>query len=159
MPNPNLKKLRESTKELVDFIKEISRSQKSSWQQVPYLALQADGRTGYSDRYARAYCHGYWALEATVRNGCYSVYVDLETGELVNAFDRTNKVRDEDILMIASNTTQIDATSLVVKLAKDSEQPTYSGYNAREQEKWRQEIVIEYNLKPLEYRRKFYIVR
>ena len=154
MANPLFKKLSASTKDLVNSIRELSKSQKDTWQQVPFLALQADGRTGFSDQYSRAYCQGYWAVASTVRSGSYSVYVDLETGELVSAFDPRKQARDEDILMIAPNLNQIDAVSLVIELAKDPERPVGSYYNAQKQEKWRQETLKEYNLRPAEYRRK-----
>lgn len=154
MTNPLFKKLSASTKELVNLTRELSKSQKRIWQQVPFLALQADGRTGYSDQYSRAYRQGYWAVESTVHGGSYSVYVDLETGELVSAFDPRKEARDEEVLMIASNPNQLDAVSLVTEIAKDAERPIGSYYNAQEQEKWRQETLKEYNLRPAEYRRK-----
>jgi len=154
MLNPLFKKLSASTKELVKSIRELSRSQKGVWQKVPFMALQADGRTGFSDQYSRAYHQGYWAVTSTVRGGSYSVYVDLETGELVSAFDPRKEARDEDVLMIASNLNQLDAVSLVNKLSIDAKQPVGHYYNAQEQEKWRQETLKEYDLKPTEYRRK-----
>ena len=154
MSNSLFNKLESMTKELIDKIREVSRSQKDTWQQIPFLALQADGRSGYSDQYARAYTQGYWAVRATVRNGSYAVYVDLETGELVNAFNSRKVAEDEDVLLIASSLNQIDVASLIKELRKQVKQPTSPSYNVQEQEKWRQEILKEYNLKPREYRRK-----
>lgn len=154
MPNPLFKKLLASAKELVNSIRELSKSQKDAWQQVPFWALQADGRTGFSDQYSRAYRQGYWAVETTVHKGSYSVYVDLETGELVSAFDPRKQARNTDVLMIASDPIQIDAVSLVKELSRDAKQPVDTYYNAQKQDKWRQAILKELNLRPNAYRRK-----
>lgn len=154
MLKPLFEKLETATKELIDTVRKLSIEQKDTWQKVPYLALQADGRTGYSDQYSRAYHQGYWAIEASVRNGSYRIYVDLETGELVSAFDPRKKARDEDVLLIASNLGQIDAAWLIEKLHSRSLESVGSYYNATKQERWRQETLKEYDLKPNKYKRR-----
>ncbi len=71
---------------IVEFVRDYSRSQKEFWQRIPLLALEADGRDGFYDNYYRAYRQGFWALQSSVSRGYYSVYVDLSTGELVDAY-------------------------------------------------------------------------
>jgi hypothetical protein len=154
LSNPLFKKLLAITEELVDSIRELSRSQSEIWKRVPFLALQADGRTGYSDQYSRAYGQGYWAIESSVRSGSYRVYVDLETGELVSAFDPRIKARDEDVLMIAMNLDQIDGASIVKELKKEGTEPVSPYYNVRKQEKWRQKMFKELKLSSSGYKRK-----
>lgn len=78
--------LEELKDELVENIREYSLSQKEEWQKIPMLALEAEGRTGYSDTRSRAYTQGFWALEPATRNGKYQAYVDLATGEIVDAW-------------------------------------------------------------------------
>jgi hypothetical protein len=62
--------------EVSNEVSEYVISQKDDWQKVPWLALQADGRGGYSSRLAMAYREGLWNVDD-------SVFVDLESGNLV----------------------------------------------------------------------------
>ena len=81
----DISELEELKCELVERIRKYSRSQKEDWRKVPMLALEAEGRTGYSDNRSRAYMQGFWALEESVKDGYYRAYIDLETGDIVKA--------------------------------------------------------------------------
>lgn len=143
-------------RELVQKVQKVSKQQKSLWQQVPYLALQADGRTGYSDQYSRAYHQGYWAVESSVRDGSYSVYVDLETGELVNAYDPRETALDEDVLSIILHLHKLDATQIVSALKAHATEPIGNYYNAkdkRERTEYINSILQQGNITQVSYRR------
>ena len=152
--NPLFDKLAATSKELVEQIRELSRSQRSLWQQIPFLAVLADGRTGFLDHYSRAYYQGYWAIRASVRDGCFTVYVDLETGELVCSLNPGIKASDNDLLMIASALDQIDAAAIIEELSTKAKQPIGRFYDPAKQECWRRGIVQERGLKPDTYERK-----
>ena len=62
-------------KEIADKIREYVRNQKADWQKIPWLALHADGKRGFSSDYQRAYESGIWKICGT--------YVDLESGEFI----------------------------------------------------------------------------
>lgn len=132
MPKSLSKEVRDAVRQLAQKTRKASRQQRVLWQQVPYLALQADGRTGYSDQYSRAYHQGYWAVESSVRGGSYTIYVDLETGELVNAYDPRRTARDEDILNIFPNLHQLDAARVVKELKAGARKPIGSYYNSKD---------------------------
>lgn len=87
------------------------------WQQVPYLALRADGRSGWSDNYSRAYHWGLWTL-SIVQYGYYSFFVDCATGEVVASPERLNPVSDDRLLTIPL--TELDAEQVVARLKRAS---------------------------------------
>ncbi len=118
--------------ELVQQVREGAEQQKALWQKVPYLALQADGRTGYSDNYCRAYHQGYWAVEGSQVSGSYTIYVDLETGVLVNAYDPRQKARDNDILRIAFGLHELDAADIIAGIQAHARMPCGTYYNNKE---------------------------
>ncbi len=125
-----------NAEKVVREIHDYSRSQKELWQRIPLLALEADGRTGFSDNYSRAYHNGFWALEGSVSSGHYSVYVDLATGELVDAYsasrsfsvcdidvpkDSTLKpARNVEVLNLAFNLDELDAQKIVASLEEQA---------------------------------------
>lgn len=139
---------------LVENIREFSRQQKNIWQKVPYLALQADGRWGYSDQYSRAYQCGYWALDASLEHGSYTVFVDLESGELLNPFNLKEAAFAENILELAMHADQIDASLIVEDLEKRSKLRYLSCYDPKKQEKWRKGLLKDFKLKPDSYKRR-----
>lgn len=141
------------TAALVRTIREYVRSQAETWQLVPYLALEADGRSGYSDNYARAYRQGVWAIESSARDGSYTVYVDLATGELVNPFSFHEQARcvdayDSHVLALATNLDQLDAAALVAGLEAAARKPIASYYDPQAQRRWRVTTRSELKLAP-----------
>jgi len=63
----------------VTAIREAFRSQAEKWRLVPRLALEADGRGGWSQQNMMAYMHGYWDV-----GGDFLVLIDLYNGEIVS---------------------------------------------------------------------------
>jgi hypothetical protein len=141
------------SKGMVDRIRAYTRSQKAFWQRVPYLALQADGRDGFSDQYSYAYHYGYWQLSGSASGGYYNVYVDLATGELVNPVDRKKPAWDEDIAKLVPHLDELDAGKLVKELEDEAKRPYFSGYSAAEHDTWRDQTRRELKLKQV-YTRK-----
>ncbi|PJE51115.1 MAG: hypothetical protein COV29_02475 [Candidatus Yanofskybacteria bacterium CG10_big_fil_rev_8_21_14_0_10_36_16] len=145
IPQDIFEEIGSTAKELIDKIREISRLQRSLWQQVPYLALQADGRTGYADQYMRAYRSGYWVITSSCRDGCYHVSVDLETGELVCPLAPERKSSDEDVLRIALSLHEIDVERILRKLKIASERPFHRSYKQEDKERRKrlQDSILE----------------
>jgi|APHM01.1.fsa_nt_gi hypothetical protein len=79
-----LEDLKNSRDQLVENIREYSENRKKEWQKLPYLALKADGGTGWSNQYKTAYLHGFWWLEVYNHNGHKAAKVDLETGKIAS---------------------------------------------------------------------------
>jgi len=133
-------------KELAKEIRSFSKSQKEFWQLVPDLALEADGRSGYSDNFSRAYHNGVWAVDSSKDNTGYNVYVDLATGELISAWafhDKKELSRPApDKYIIRINPEDLDAGKLVAWLRKwaREEVSRYLTNSAEEIAEWRQEI-------------------
>ncbi|MEK7628786.1 MAG: hypothetical protein AAB421_05245 [Patescibacteria group bacterium] len=128
---------------LIDAVRACSRAQKDLWQKVPWLALQADGRTGYSDSYSRAYNNGLWTL-TVAHHGYCSAFVDCATGELVDA--ELRPLVEKYVLEVAAYIEQIDAHAVTKGLAADASRRTSDCYNADDQALWRKETAQSLNL-------------
>jgi len=139
---------------LVKKIGDLSKKQRHLWQQVPYLALHADGRSGWRDDYNRAYTSGYWALASSQRN--YTVYVDLETGNLVDAYDLRKSAKEEDILALAMRLYVLRADKILRYIRFESTQPIAHYYSADDRKKREQYIASfleEGNITNMSFRR------
>jgi len=104
---------------MVQRIREYSESQVELWRQVPSWALEADGRSGYSDQYARAYRNKLWAINSSVGLGQrgYTVYVDLFNGALVEVGEgRTCSAKDDRLLFLALHLDELDAQKVIDSL-------------------------------------------
>lgn len=112
--------IRKEAKILADHIRELCRSQADVWRTIPELALDADGRSGYSDRYAMAYRHKLWPLEATLTRAGYGACVDLETGEIVRAFNTSQLADDGTVLKLAPQVFQLAATQIANLLHEEA---------------------------------------
>lgn len=75
--------IHEYMKALPQMIREYAREQADMWRQIPHLALQADGRTGHNERYARAYQRGVWDISPDMGDLYRVAEVDCETGEIL----------------------------------------------------------------------------
>jgi len=116
-------------KELIAKIRALAESQRDIWQQIPYYALHADGRTGYSDKCLRAYELGYWAIGSNVRRGHFTVFVDLETGRLVNARKPRKEAFDVHVIEIAKYVEQLDAKTILNELKSHTRKRFDKHYN------------------------------
>ncbi|MDP3640785.1 MAG: hypothetical protein Q8R53_06340 [Nanoarchaeota archaeon] len=150
-----------NAEKVVEDIHNYSRSQKELWQKIPLLALEADGRTSSNGNYYRAYHSGFWGLD----NGsdqCRSVYVDLATGELVDAYSAFSHffpgdvavpkksvlkpAREEEVLKLAFNLEELDAKNIVASLEEEAKERYSSYYNLKEQKGWRDELRTKLHL-------------
>lgn len=144
----NMTSLETKVKELDELIREYTRSERELWRLVPYLALHADGRSGYSSQYAVAYQKGLWIIEHSVdRFGSYTVAVDCATGELVSIPNTHEKAHVEDVLRCASRLHEFDAAAVVLALQQAGKKPYFSGYDVEGTKKWRLKIQEEYDLR------------
>ncbi len=121
---------------LIDHIVAYVRNQKDLWAQVPELAFRADGRSGYSDNYSRAWHFKRWALDSScgsrgVRG--YTVFVELETGELIVATETRIPAWPQDILPLKIE--ELDAEELVAKLNAAAQAPFANSRFEQEYEK------------------------
>ncbi|MCL6096394.1 MAG: hypothetical protein M1444_01775 [Patescibacteria group bacterium] len=162
-PNPAIQELIDKRDEYVNTARKVSRIQVELWRQIPWLALQADGRSGYYAKFTAAYEQGYWVLDegefssiGTPSNT--GVCVDLETGELVDTYTATNEdwgnnpvqpASDEGILKVLAVPEQLDAATLLAWLKSDAKRPTSKSYDARKQEDWRKRKIDELKLTPI----------
>ncbi|MDO8571836.1 MAG: hypothetical protein Q7R79_04110 [bacterium] len=149
-----LTSIHECIEQLVEAIREYSRSQKRLWQRIPLLALKANGITGFSDQLSRSYHQGAWALKSSAESGRYTIYVDLATGELIDAHLFHHKkecvpARISDILRIAAHLEELDAQSIIRQLNGQTLEPYPSYYKADTQDAWRKGTQNELKLQSL----------
>jgi hypothetical protein len=60
--------------------REYYMSQAEVWKKIPYEALMADGRGGFSPLFNTAYTMGYWDTYS------YGIYIDLADGRLIDRY-------------------------------------------------------------------------
>lgn len=149
-------KIFEYAENLANNIEKYSMSQKTLWQKIPLLALTADGRTGYNENYGLAYDWGFWAIGNNELDD-YKIFVDLETGKLVNAYkaneslfidERGLKICSDispankrDILNLAFNLEEIDAKKIINDLENECKKEYYKIYNPISQDRWRNKVI------------------
>lgn len=137
---PRLEAIRE---EAAEIVREFSRSQAEEWRKIPALALEADGRTGHSDQYSRAYRSGLWALRSGVRDGWYELFVDCATGDLVNAGENLDPAPDHAVLRVLQRPEELDAQAIVERLEAEARKEHGSYYDADEKIAWREKTREE----------------
>lgn len=140
---------------LASEIRAFSRRQDDLWQRVPWLALEADGRTGYSERLMRAYLQGYWGLGPTLADGRFSVYVDLATGELVNSCEYNSRILapTRDIIVLANYIKSLDASFVISELVVLGERLYRRDFDPEKQVEWRLFLRKKLNLQQYKYSR------
>lgn len=149
-----IKKIFKTKKKLVEQIREYVRSQKELWRQIPYLALQADGRGSFSDVYTRAYNVGVWPLEASIKDGYYQVMIDLATGELISSFylyeyKKLANAHPDLILPLINGIDELDANKIIFELKQKIKNKEDGTKNRKitQIKKWREKTKIKLKIK------------
>ena len=124
---------------VMELIRDFCGDQRALWQRVPTLALEADGRQGFSDAKKFAYRDGIWQplWEKDTR---FPVCVDLRTGELLQyiygrQIDEMEPALPEDVLRLALALDSINATKIVEDLDCATRQPMPSHMNPVDRER------------------------
>ncbi|SRR6266481_4936408 len=138
-------------KELARAIQAYAKSQKKLWQQIPYLALQADGQLGFSETYQVAYAQGYWTIERNL------LYLDCATGKLVDHPKTKRLATDSSVILASTFVHALDAQIIMEALRKVINSPRGISSVAQAEEKhletWHQGIMAEHQLGPVYVRR------
>lgn len=151
------KRIQVHTRDLIYAIIDYSHAQEEYWKRVPWLALHADGRDGYSDHAARAYKFGFWPVSSS--GGYYTVYVDLATGDLVSSASTPSEIktaRDAYILPLAKSLESLNAVALCESLEAriNREVRPYMSKNAEELAEWHRTQVETYRVEKIYTRQK-----
>jgi len=137
-----LENIRSAKNTLVLLVCTYVDRQKALWRKVPWLALQADGRTGYLGHFSVAYSNGLWCLSPSGR--ALLEFVDCATGKLVDG--QLNDLDDERVLALASRLRVLNAETVLAELDKErhKERPSYYTVDQWERaEQWRQRKIKE----------------
>ena len=139
-------------KELIRGMRKWSKSQAELWQQVPYWALMADGRSAWRTSYRQAYSCGVWTLALT-SSGHYGAFVDCANGELIKDPTTLQRLSDLDVLQIGLK--ELDAAQILKVLRRQVADDEFRPhFYASKNEVIRQEILQDYKLGPsLPYQR------
>ena len=148
------RELQDSVDKLVLDIRKYVSTQKEFWQRVPWLALQADGRTGFNQQYSLAYERGFWVVGGIPPLPISGAYVDLASGDLVqphNAFVEYSLVPAMSgcVIHLAKNLNELDARNLLQELALVAKQPYPSYYDPELQEVCRARRLKQLKLKKI----------
>lgn len=135
--------IKTDARDLAERIRDYSRSQKDLWQQVPLLALEAQGRKYFSARYTLAYSAGHWGIgpsdEDSYRQRWWKK-VDLKNGELLDVLDKNASY--SDVLELAAHISDLDAKMIVNRLKGEIRLPEGCGYDPS----WREKIRRNSNI-------------
>lgn len=124
-----------------------SLAQVELWRQVPWAALQADGRGGWNEKYAMAYRHRRWWLRSSESHGHYGLAVDLGTGEIWAGAGYKDRLPLEWEL-VGVDPEELDAGLVLSRLRDFDDDPlkdhsrVYNGYERGWREKRAKELGI-----------------
>jgi len=140
-----LESIQSAKNTLTLMIHTYAESQKELWRKVPWLALQADGRTGYLDHWSIAYSNGLWCISPSGRD--YTEFVDCATGKLVDG--QLRELTEGRLLPLASRLDVLDAETVIEHLLKEAQKERPSYYSADQwgrAEQLRQKKIKEHKL-------------
>lgn len=130
---------------LVTTIREYVRSQVDVWRHMPHMAVEADGRVGYSGDLMLIYRYGYFAPNP-MRVGLDTPLVDCANGELV-IFHKENvppePLSDAEVLELHDELDRLDASAQIANLKRAALEPLLPIFNERTQREWRDRVRRE----------------
>ena len=142
-----LPQMSEEQHALIEWARFYSEGQVEIWQTLPHLALQADGRLGWSDSLVWAYSHGLWVVQNPQNSPYYSsAAVDLATGKIVSMLDPDRPASGTAILAMRPD--DLDAQSHAARLIELAN-ADFPGYNTRTEEQLTElkaDIAKHYNV-------------
>lgn len=122
--------------ELAQQTRAYVKDQVETWAKIPWAALMADGRTGFSDRGRLIYQDKIWPLNEQIG-------VDCLTGDLV--FTTNKRIVKEDISLVSlSFITNLTASTVLEALERQAKQAYPSYYDPKVQEEWRARMIAAY---------------
>lgn len=128
----DLAQIRADRASFIAAIRVCSESQSETWQLVPWLALQADGRDGGMGGYEFAYQWGLWQLY--IPNWQWGrMYVGCDTGKIYYTYDRIRLADDSFILKLGNHLELLDAENVCSQLIAQARRPQPSWIS---QEEW-----------------------
>lgn len=135
--------LEKQREEYTAAIQAFSKRQKELWQQVPYLALQADGRSGFSGQYATAYMTGFWVISGRDSN---PYRVNCVTGAICYWSDTAPEVDPVNTGLLQVSIDLIDVNRIIDELKKTAAREYASYQNAETVDAWRKDIIEKYKV-------------
>ncbi len=111
-----------SVASVISEVRMWCESQVELWQQIPNLALEADGRNGYSANRSYCYNYGFWRIwENSPRGGYLLCSVDCETGKLAYDIDSYKQgsliiADDKSVVPLLTRLDEIDAAKIIATL-------------------------------------------
>lgn len=134
---------------VAESIRQYCVSQLESWRRIPWLALQADGRNGYSGELPLAYARGAWVLQVEFANVGRIIAVDCASGRLINITRLVSKnelvdMDDQSILKLVAHLDTIDAAEIVKYLQWRAAEPYARGFDGEGADKWRLDTMVKH---------------
>lgn len=164
------KRIEKNIEEIVCEIRDYFKEQKEDWQKIPWLALHADGRGGYSSFLDYMYRYGVLRVED---DG--NLAVDLETGDLVkinleykyiDVFARGDGDKFDfeigpcgklDVLRLIPRLGNLNAKNKIRQLeesCKLKDNIEYGGTEFKTNKEWRDAMIEQYGLEKDKYSRR-----
>lgn len=128
--------------DIVQQVRQLSRSQCDTWRRVPLHALRTQGRGGYSPKLYRAYENGLWELESSANHkGIQRASVDLASGEIVRTSDPQELADDSAVMQVAAtHISELDAAKILDRLNERYARPLPPTFKSEAQlSQWHEE--------------------
>lgn len=137
-----------NNQKIIDYV----YSQRDLWKQMPWYCLQTNGIDGYNDYKSHCYYHKEYLIHSSISQGCYTIYVDCETGILCRSAG--SPVEADDKFLGYVDLEELDAAAIIKDYQKDirdsKKKPKRGDYvfpNKMKQSD-RDKIAKECNIKP-----------
>ena len=135
MPNKEARRVKAAMHNVAQLVRAYCRSQRKLWMEIPYLALEADGRSGFSDQYSGAMHYQLWRIEI----GQVQAWICLFTGQIVCINDTARLENDETVVQFADHLELLDARKIAYQLRREAATPIDSCITPRTK-KYKDEI-------------------
>jgi hypothetical protein len=139
--------LKEKVHEVAEIIRQYTRDQKELWQQIPYLALEAEGVDGYNDRRSVAYETGYLCLSDK------SLTIDLLSGDIVDYVTGAPLACDSSVVRCLFDDLP-DAQFFIDLYTKEAQGGYLQAYDIGKQIAWREKQRKKFDIKKTYTKRK-----
>jgi hypothetical protein len=139
-------------KTLADTIRQHVHNQVGYWRQLPRLAIEGEGRTGYLGD--AEYVYGYNVLPIPYGPGGYGrVAINCNNGDLLWITNDSGNLaflpaRDDMILSLLPES--IDGAVTLAKFQERAAQPYFNSHDVAQVEQWRREIWKMHHPEPLQ---------
>lgn len=139
--------------ELAERIRATSKEQVETWRLLPYLALRAEGITGYQDTAYQMYQYGLLRVGGDRTIGLFGVFIDCENGSVQSVWGPSDLGRRAtDIQVVEAwlpDGDAFDAQRQLEKYQTRANRPFDSEEHEEAVTAWQDDLIKQHRLTPV----------